>query len=383
MRISNIRSFLKIFCFMLISFTATFNQVTAKELSDNLFVNGFFTADLTVTDEELNLISNVDQLISYEENKPSFKNSLIGAQVEYQLANNWNAVIQGKLYADENSDITGDIDWAYLSYDFGNDLSARVGKFQVPFLQGIELRNISYARLWARPLIPSSGAGGYNEFSGLELLKHFSMGDGNWDLQLSLGKPEHGLNDIEADNIKSMSVRYQHGDIWIRSSILHTEYSAYTKSGIQLTDSGTALMASIEAEFSLSAFLFNMGYSTSDADITPNDTSYYLSVAYPVDDFTPFVYVSHVSQHFDAFQIPSLSSSPPKQNALEGGKPPSPPDGDDDTYSYAAGLRYYISEHYAVKMQAEHINSKLNSGKPNNTQPEHGNALTIVLEGVF
>ena len=383
---------------MLISLITTFIQVTADELSEDLYINSFFTADLTATDKQRVLIGNANQLLNYKENSASFKNSLIGTQIQYQISNNVKAVVQGKVHANVDNDITGSIDWSYLAYDFGHDLSTRIGKFQTPFLKAMELRNISYSRLWARPLIPSSGAGGFNEFIGIEFLKRISKGSSHWDFQLSLGKPKHDLKDVDSKNIKSISVHYQQNNTSVRGSLLHAEYTVYDTSGELLTNSGEALMASIEVEFSVLDLIFTTGYSVSDADINPNDSAYYLSLAYPLENITPFVYFSYSSQKFDPFLPKEASLSIPLDSIdekieplitppQEGINPPlsrrTPPNGDDDILSYSAGFRYTINENYAFKVQAKHINSKSNSGKLTNIMNGHGNALTLLLEGVF
>ena len=382
MNSNNINSFFKILCFVLIVFIGLFKTASADEFTDDLYFNGFFTLDLTVTDTDLHLISNSEESREYEKHKPSLRNSIIGGQLAYQFTDNFTAVAQAKLYAKSDDDISGTFDWSYLSYDFGHDLNVRAGKFQIPFMQGIELRNIGFSRLWARPLIPSSGAGGYQSYVGVEVLKHFSMVDSHWDFQISAGEAEHGLSEIENKSIQLISARYQKNNFWLRSALLHTQSSIFTKDGRLLDNSAEAIMASIEAEYSTGAFIFNAGYSINNADITPDDTTYYFSTGYQLNNITPFVYLSRKNQHFDSFDSPSpeiVPGSPPPPRPQS---PPVSPDGDYDVYSVAAGFRYNISEQYSLKIQAEHIKERNNAGV-NKGADADGNALSLVVEGVF
>ena len=393
---NNIFSFLKTLCYAIFGLLILINHTFADEFADNFQFNGFFTLDATITDQDLALISNSDNTVAYDANSLSFKNSLIGAQLSYSFTDNFTAVMQAKLYdkskvssSDETS--LAQIDWAYISYDLGADLKARAGRFLVPFMQGTELRSVGFSRLWARPLIPNSGAGGYKEFIGVELLKHFAMGEGNWDFQLSLGQGEHDLERIKNKHIEVFSIRYQQDSFWIRSAVLSTQYDIYTQTNNLIKDSATALMFSTELEYTLQNFVFNGGYTQSKTDITPDNRNIYLSLAYNFDPFIPYVFHARSNQHFDLFDLPVLN---PPNNGIDPQNPsssmplpPPPPmslerpEGDLDIYHWALGVRYNFSERYALKFQLEHINE---DNKANfKTEKGEGNALTIVLEGIF
>lgn len=393
MRIHNMPSFLKILCCIQVTLLTTFMPIQANELagnrsenwSDKLNFNGFFTLDLTVTNNDLSLISNSEQHVRYQANNPSFKNSLIGGQLSYQLTDNFEAVVQGKLYDDTDSDNTNysdsiaQLDWAYLSYDFGSDVKVRAGRFQIPFMQGVELRNVSFSRLWVRPLIPSSGAGGFKEYTGGEALKHISFGESNWDFQVAIGKADHALDEIENKNIKLLSVRFQQNSFWLRTAILATKYSISTKDGRIINDSADGLMLSLESEYSIGSYLFNAGYSTSRTEITPDDSNYYLSIAYQFNDITPYIYHSRFNQFFEPYRQQG-AVQPPLDNS-QGAAPPVQRDGNIDTYNWAIGAKYLLNERYAIKVQAEHIKEENNAFLP--FINSEGNAFSVVFEGVF
>lgn len=381
MLIYNMSSFLKILCCILISLLSALTPIQANELSEKLNFNGFFTLDYTVTSNDLRLISNSDQRVSYQADQPSLKNSLIGGQLTYQFTDDVSAVVQGKLYDGGDSQVSGlshsiaELDWAYLSYDFGADLKLRAGRFQIPFMQGVELRNISFSRLWIRPLIPSSGAGGLKEYTGGELLKHISSGESNWDFQVVLGKAKHGLDEIDNKNIKLLSIRFQQDDFWLRTAVLATQYSVFTPTGQLISDSGNGLMFSLESEYAIGSYLFNAGYSKSTTDITPDNSNYYFSVAYQFTDITPYIYHSRFNQFFEPFSVQDATGE------AQGPPPPPQPSGNNDLYNWAVGAKYLLNERYAIKVQAEHIKEEDNASSPDVNG--EGNAFSIVFEGVF
>lgn len=351
--------------------------------SDNLYLNGYFTLDMTVADTEFNAVSSSNEELKYEKNKISVKNSLVGGQIEYQFNDDLSVFAQGSAFYDKEGSTTTTLNWAYLSYDFGQDFKARIGSFQTPFLQGTELRSVGYSRLWARPLTPGSGASGFNKYQGIELLKHLSVGEYNWDFQLAAGQADHNLDEVDARGIELLSTRFMYQNFWIRAALLHVEYSVNTPRGQVIIDSGDVIMGSIEAEATIGQFIANVGLSTSNSDVTPDDTMYYLSLAYTFDEFTPYVFASKRNQHFVAFELPeddNLPSRPPT-GTLPMRLPPPPPDGDDNVYSLAVGSRWNFSERLALKVQFENIRIHEKSGPED--VADNGTSFSLVIEGVF
>ena len=375
MRISRMRNVLSMLLISLLSY-----QATAEQWNDNLHLNGFFTLDITQSSDDVVLISNSTHNAPYESDKPSLRNSLLGGQLAYQVNDDLKAVVQAKAHVNRSNDISGSVDWAYLSYDAGNDLKLRLGKFQVPFMQGIELRNISYSRLWARPLINNTGAGGFSEFIGGEVLKNYSQGKNNWQFQFSAGKAEHGRVEYSQEYIAMMSLRFQRDNFWIRTALLNATYHVETRDGRSLTDSGDALMISIEAEYLHNNFIFNAGYADSKADVSPDDSSYYLSVGYYFDNLVPFINWHRQKQHFDLI----AASPPPVRPANGPNRPTGPPPfplGDSSVNSHAVGVKYNFAEQYALKLQVEHVKTE-DRARPNGVNASV-NALTLAIEGVF
>lgn len=372
------------------------SNVFSEPWQDRVYAHGFYTLDFTYSDNELGLVSNDRESRSYEDDAGGLNNSLMGGQLEFLINDNLSSFFQGKAFFDQDDDTKTTLDWAYLSYDFGDDTTVRGGKFLVPLLQGTELRSISYSRLWARPLIPIDGASGFNEYTGFEVLKHIHQGFNSWHLQLSTGKPNHEEEDgeIESKNMLLLAARYQAESFWIRAALLHGEYSVRDGNDEVLDDAALIFMNSLEGEFNLGPYVLNLGYASGDSDITVDGSIYYASLGFQMGNITPFIYGSLSREHYDNY------NEPPPPGFDDGNGPPlpdpapEPPDSDDDDddrirdgdydiNSVAIGVRWHAGEGYGFKVQWENIEQKNSAGVDTDDPANDGNTFTILFEGVF
>jgi len=352
----------------------------ANSWLEELNINSFISIDATYTNNDINIESSSKESREYDSKKISFENSLLGTQLNYQVSENLNAFIQGALYYDESGEPETSIDWAYLSYDFGNDLTARAGKLQIPFLKGTELRKIGFSRLWARPLIPSNGASGFNDFTGVELLKSIAYHDNNFTFQLSLGKPEHGLSMVDGQKMVLLSVGYQQYNFHLRTAIAQNKYAVYSNDNVLINDNSHIRMGSIEAEYTLRNVIGNIGYSTSRSDNTPDDSMQYISIAYQLDTLSPYFFAARKNQFF-THVIPARNA-----NATSPPIPPpnvSPRDGDSDTYNFALGLKWSFSDQHILKAQIENVKIRDKTRISSGIITNEGNVLSLLIEGVF
>lgn len=381
-------------CYAIIVFVGFCSSVRAESWQDSLYLNGFFTLDLTTSDSDIPIVNANGESRGFERGKINANNSLIGGQIEYAFTNKLSVLVQGTAAIDGAGSLTSEVDWAYISYDFGTDWVARAGKFQTPFLQGIELSNIGYSRIWARPIAPSGGANGFNYFYGAELLKHVSIDDHNFDFQFSLGQAEHSLDFIDNKNMKLASVKYQRNDFWLRTAIMQADYSIYTPRNALISDSAQVLMSSVEAELTFNQFILNLGYSNSSSDITPDDKMSYASLAYSLDNFIPYILIAKRNQFFEAFDVPIPNDGnggppagppdgPPGLPPPENSGRPTPPDGNSNFNSYAAGVRWNFASSLALKLQVEKIDLEDAARVPDTVVRQDSNTLSVVLEGAF
>ena len=357
----------------------------ADAWTDNVVFSGFYSLDLTIADSDIGINNAVGERRSFSADEPSLNNSLVGTKLEYRFTNNISAVAQGTAHLNRDDELTADLQWAYLSLDVGGDWTIRTGKFQTPLLQGVELRNIGMTRLWARPVTPASGASGFNEYKGVDVLKRMPTASGAWRFQLSVGEPQHGLDIVDGKSLLLGSAQYERDAGWVRVGLMHAKYDYASRDGNLLQADAEIVIASAESEINLGNSTLNLGYVEGDSDATPNDSQAYVSLAYNFDSISPFVLFSRTNQHFDPIRRPPMGPPP-----SGGPPPPMPPpgarvrrDGDATEYNFALGMRWDLSSQYLVKSQLERIRINDKSRARLGAISADANVLSIVFEGIF
>ena len=366
---------------------------------DRLSVDGFFTVDASLSDSDIAVIGGGKEFRRYEDGNLNAENSLLGAQLGIRLTDHLSATVQGSLFADRDGDPDSSLDWAYLSYDFGSDFTARLGRFQPAFLSGTELRRIGISRLWARPLIPGSGASGFNEYHGVDLIKRFNRKDHHWQLQFAAGNAKHDVAAVDGKRMSLFGAEYRHRSLWIRAALMHVEFGFASNTGERLSNSADALLGSLEAEFNWRNLQFNLGLSEGNTDFTPDDSMRYLSVARDFGNLKPYLFATRREQDFERLermrQPPQSTSGAsmlppppggPRPAPQPGASPPSPnlpPTGIATVDSAGLGLRWDLRNGFALKVQLQHNRER------DRTRPDLGllsndaNVATITVEAVF
>jgi len=369
---------------------------TAEPMTERIEFNGFYSLDATFSNNDQSITGKRPGTTIANGDEINLKNSILGAKVSYLTTDTLTVTIQGQTYVDADDDVNVDINWAYVSYDLSNDNYLRAGLFQMPFLQGTELRSVGYSRLWARPIVLDNGAGGFNEFSGVEYQQRFNMDYGSWQFQFGAGVAEHDLDDVDGKAMAIVTARFQAESYWIHSAIAHIEYDMTPMAMPEMTISGDVSMVSLESQVVVDNTQLNFGLSIGDSHGTPSDTMAYLSLAYPLGEFTPYFYYAWHNQEFnDRLGLNDRTPPPPGMGPLppppKNGMPPTGnpqmrppvPDGAFDRDNYALGLRWDIKEGLAVKAHYEIIEQDNKTGVAAPTSAKRSNTVSLSLEGIF
>lgn len=359
----------------------------AAETSPPLSLSGFYTLDASLSkgaDVYYPSRSEDTASILLKDGRLNGDFSLFGVQADLSLTERLSLtaqVVSSKQTKRHNYDPV--LEWAYLSIDLGDDLTLRGGKFKTPFLQGTELKYVGYSRLWVRPLISSSGAGGFDDYRGLELIKNARLGDYTLRVQGAYGVADHVLDFIESKDIKLLSARLGHAESWLNLALLDARYDIYSvdRSRVMVKDS-SLLMGSIETELWYDRAVVNAGYARGIAPVSPDETMAYLSLGYRLERLTPYVLLHGRSMHFKPANLaPSLGPPPP------GAPPPPPPpamkDGTHSTRSLSLGMRYDLGAAHAIKAQVERQFDNDNSNSLLGRQKFSTTIFSVVLEGTF
>ncbi len=176
-----------------------------------------------------------------------------------------------------------EVEWAYLKYDFDNDVSVRVGQMKVPFLQGTELRYVGHSRQWAWPVVPINGAGGFDVLRGAEIYYSTYYDDYDILLHASLGEPDHGLDFIKDTWAGLVSAELDSGAGKLRASYMQAGFDIYSEDNQLLYANTTLRMGSLEGEYEWNNWITHGGMATGTAYKHPDEYLAYFSLGYRFD----------------------------------------------------------------------------------------------------
>ena len=352
----------------------------ANEMTDRLSVRGFGTLDITYSDSNgVTLPASTANPAPLKKSKTSYDSSVLGLQADYALTNNLDLTLQVISTPQINGSYSPALDWAYLNYDLGNDFHLHAGRMKLSLLQGTELRYVGFSRLWVRPLVPTSGAGGFDNYVGANLIKSASLGKYNMSFEATYGKARHEQEYVHNRDVILLSSRIEKDESWIRISLLQANYKVDNKSGITLNNNAKLFMGSVEAEVLFGNTVVNGGYAYGSADINPNEQLGYLSLGHRIDRFTPYLLLSQRRMTIDASE--RLAALPPRQPGSL--PPPLLLNGTDKTNTIALGFRYNLGATYAIKGQLDRWTSDNNSKPLTGAVSLKGNLFTLALDVVF
>jgi len=176
-------------------------------------ISAFGTLGYAISDESFNYLKYIDDEGTFA------GESLFATQLDINLNSKWKAVIQAKIEADDSdeSGLSTDLTWAFLSYRPVNDWLFRLGKLQVPGYLNSVNRDVGvtydYIRLPAEFDVTSPV---YN-FVGAAITKTFLLDDSDIIVDLYGGRTEVDWRTYIGDDLSDGS--YSTGAIYTDVSI--------------------------------------------------------------------------------------------------------------------------------------------------------------------
>ena len=163
------------------------NRSRLSDMSSRLKINGFFTSGVSQgSSKDLDL-----NLFNIDEDYSTSSVSKFGVQMTFQVSDDID--VTGQLVAKgvDNYDVIAE--WAYISWDVSDNLTARVGRQRTPYYLLSEYLDVGYAYPWTRPPIEMYSLP-LNNTDGLALLYDFNMGDWNFGTHAYIGE---GFGDVD------------------------------------------------------------------------------------------------------------------------------------------------------------------------------------------
>lgn len=375
-------------------------QIAQADEAGALSLNGFYTLDASLsrgTSFHYPSKSEDPSSIPLDDGKLSTGFSLVGVQADFGLGEHLRFTLQAvSSRLTQRRDYVPSIEWAYLTWELDDDLLLRGGKFKTPLLQGTELKYVGYSRLWVRPLIPSSGAGGFDDYTGLELIKNGRLGDYDVRAQAAYGVANHVMDNIENRDIGLLSARIGHDQSWVNVSLLQARYDIFSRDEPRRLLAGNTrlTMGSLETEQWFGQTVLNAGIAKGFAPVSPDETMRYVSLGHRFDLLTPYLLYQDRTMKFSAGNSTPQSSPqsppprPPGARQAPLAPPPPPPPaaqlaGTHLTRALSLGFRHDLGEAHALKAQVERQLDRDDSNPATGQTRRAATIFSIVLEGRF
>ena len=391
--------------------------------------NGFATVAVTTHSNDDILYRS--SLVNRPRTSPSLApDSVLGGQVNYYINDRWDAVAQVVLQDRGDTAVSNYLEMAFLRYRPTRNWSFKLGRVNSNLYMLSEYKPVGYAQIWARPPLEFySNASVVSNIDGLEVVHSQDVGEGFLELGLIVGQTQPRLKGSSGKlraNFKelvSLSARYSWNDWQFKSTYargtvdnsqipqfdLFEEAVASVPS--QLLPQKNELLTRFSGEGDRIKYLAGglkydgerwsvqgeLGSVDVDWLLITSLRFGYLSVAYYMDEFTPFITVSGAqSKNMDfRFSTPDIPAGTPPELAagivsLIAGSNATITDLLVDQYSFSAGVNWHFYPSWVAKAQLDHIRMD-NPGTGlfgNNTLiaevgPELMNVFTLSISTVF
>ncbi len=331
-------------------------MLLALEEEELLKLNFFGTAGVSTVDSKEHLYraySFQEQGVAAGDINP-YLNTVFGVKAELIISDELSLTAQSNSVSNGSDRINSSVDWAYLKYETPYDLAIRAGLFPLPLFSTSELTYVGYARTYVRPALPFYRVTGLEDFSGLDFIYSTYYGYYDITLRASYGKSVATLPDMangtkvesKTDNLKIVSIKAENDYISIGLTYFNNTGE------LTLTDPNTHISGKIEGELEFFSLEFKADYKNIiieggvvsgriDSSL-PDESSGYVSFAYPVDEFTPYY-------------LYSTRILDPKENPFG---PPGSTAEENQQKTHSLGLRYDIYQGVALKAQFDRFDLK-------------------------
>lgn len=273
----------------------------------------------------------------------SFKNeSKFALQLSADLHEKLTATAQ--IIARGEDDFDATFEWAYVTYEYSDELQFSAGKMRVPFYKYSDFLDVGYAYRWVRP--PKSVYGiPFSTYEGVSVVYNSQLGDWDSTLQGFYGAFDGDIDvfgtelPAELNNLGGINWSLSYDWFSARAAYIVADTSISSEdSGLiglvsVLSDSGLTNTANdliteedktsfVGVGFSVDYenFLFDAEYTQFEVEdsILPEQSQYYASVGYRIDSvIVHFTYEDNDDKH-DSSRFNTIESIPTLNSAVNG-----------------------------------------------------------------
>lgn len=329
-------------------------------------------------------------------------NSLFALQVRADLQDKLSATAQ--ITAKGQDDYDAKFNWAYLTYEINNELSAKVGRQRIPYFMYSDFLDVGYAYHWIAPPHHVYNLGGFDSADGLSLDYQTEIGDWLSRVSLMTGRANTSLvlspstNRVGSEVSELMLATWSMSYDWLTLRAVYSQaeltidldYDAqvytpfFEATGITISD---ASKPDIEIDRDRAQFM-GVGFSIDPGkffvvgELTELDlqestlqnpsTQWYVSAGYRFGDFTVYGtyegvesdynedgYRNVVANDIEPLPVPDFvkaALADGVQEIFEGSL--------DEETAFSIGMRYNFHKSAAIKAEFTQADNKVADSKP-------------------
>ncbi|MBD1390985.1 porin [Neiella sp. HB171785] len=311
-------------------------QQNSSDLLDRFTINGFASVGFGIATEDLEytVSYDTDGYGGFEDDKIDFApDSMVALQMSFDINDQAQAVVQ--LVGRGVDSWDPEVEWAYISYTFDNDVMVRGGRLRLPIFMLSDYLEVGYAYPFARPSVEVYNYVPSSTYEGFDLRTSFDIGSATLTLQPFVGQSDVS-SDTEMTEIMGTAVELSYGNFGFRTSIATTSL----ESDDPMLDDNDGDFLGFGASWDNGDWLFMGEWTRAEVDgAFPDYDSYYVSLAYRYDVFTPYVMYANSETQDD-----NKRAYPPElglRNPL-----------DSERTAYSLGLRWDFAPAMALKFDA-------------------------------
>jgi opacity protein-like surface antigen len=335
----------------------------------NVTVNGFFTLSGGMASNDAGY-AGYDKTLDYE---PETK---VGLQASFEVTESTYLVTQ--LVARAEQHWSPEIEWAFLSHTFDNDLTLRAGRLRVPLYMYSDYLEVNFAQPWLRPPEEIYAVVPVSSYEGVDFVYTIPFDEAEWLFQAYTGvgsdpDSETGFGtDVKYDDVMGFSSSFTYNSFTVRASYVMTTLNSgqafvpgsYNRMPLFNFDDSDSNFLGLGASYDDGDLLVVAEWTRSEADgsglptnLDPGTINYsgnwqdidsaYISVAYRFGNITPYV----------TYAIMETSDDDERQATSDDGST-----GVEELYNkanqiifdgqrttYSAGVRYDVNANMALK----------------------------------
>lgn len=363
-----------------------FQQSQAVQVSENLNFSGFGTLGLTKTsDADYGYRNGLSTDAPVYDEWDLSSRSLVGFQLNYRFTDRWSSVLQMVHQKQNDNDLNRNVRMASINYQIDPEWQIRVGRFSPKVFTLTDSRPGGYGYLWTVPPVEFYGELDLKSYDGVEVNYTHQLDEMILRTSFGVGKTSMPVTYSEKLlNLEFSPTIVLNQDIEWRSFIFRGSVSAVRNKNqwvpelIQGWDQ-VSDMFPIDAQNALNRldtkdstfWLYSLGATYDDGDwliqsevsrfVTTNDiavptVSAYLSVGHRFGAFTPYFLLSQIHSSTKEFTTTSdyqLAQQDPfiGSQLTQLAYTTNLAQTSMSQRSIGAGIRWDLSEHFALKFQ--------------------------------